>query len=232
MAAWALYFDTPLPFADGVRLQESLARARAANAIPDTVLLLEHRPVVTLGCRGRTSALRVPPERLAALGIELARASRGGDATFHAPGQLVLYPILRLGEQEADAHGYLANLEEVAIRTAAAFGVRAHRRQGMSGAWTEAGKLAAIGFRLKRWVTMHGMSFNVDLDVAGFRTIVPCGLEEPVTSLKELLGARCPALGDVRDEMRRQFEAVLGRKLEVFRAGGRLPPELAAVIKA
>ncbi|OQW96345.1 MAG: lipoyl(octanoyl) transferase [Verrucomicrobia bacterium A1] len=219
MTARAVYFDSPISFAEGVRIQEQLVRARAAGAIPDTVLFLEHRPVVTLGSRGRDQALLKSTKQLEAMGIEFARASRGGDVTYHGPGQLILYPILKLGEKEADAHGYLWNLEEIAIRTAADFGVEARRRKGMNGAWTDAGKIAAIGFRLKRWVTMHGMSFNVDVDLAGFETIIPCGLKgEPVSSLKAILGARCPTLIAVRDRMRAHFETVCGRPLELVAA--------------
>jgi lipoyl(octanoyl) transferase len=230
--AWAVYFESPVPFADGVRIQEALASARAAGEIPDTVLFLEHRPVVTLGARGRDLYLRARPEELAARGIDLVRASRGGDVTYHGPGQLVMYPILKLGEREADAHGYLSNLEEIAIRTAADFGVRARRREGMNGAWTDQGKIAAIGFRLKRWITLHGMSFNVDMDLEGFSTIVPCGLEgEPVTSLKAILGPTCPPLGVVRDRMARHFSAVCARPLETFRAGGAAPAPLAALLR-
>ncbi|MCX7006464.1 MAG: lipoyl(octanoyl) transferase LipB, partial [Kiritimatiellaeota bacterium] len=174
MKAWAVFFDAPLPYATGVRIQERLYAARLADAIPDTVLFLEHTPVVTLGQRGRDDGVRVAPERLRELGVDLAKASRGGNVTFHGPGQCVLYPILRLGSHEADAHGYLHNLEEVAIRTAANLDVQAFRREGKNGAWTDDGKIAAIGFRLKRWVTLHGMSFNVNVDLAGFDLIVPC----------------------------------------------------------
>ncbi len=216
MTAWAAYFESPVPYADAVRLQEQLADRRRAGDIPDVVLFLEHPPVVTLGARGRDRSLRRAPAELKARGIELFRSSRGGDVTYHGPGQLVLYPILKLGEKEADAHGYLANLEEIAIRTAADFGVAARRRRGMNGAWTDRGKIAAIGFRLKRWITLHGMSFNVDVDLAGFQTIVPCGLEgEAVTSLKEILGAACPALRRVRERMKAHFEAVCHRPLKV-----------------
>jgi lipoyl(octanoyl) transferase len=231
MTARALYFDAPLSFADGVCIQEQLVRARAAGSIPDVVLFLEHDPVVTLGSRGRDRALRVSPEQLRALGIEFAHASRGGDVTYHGPGQLILYPILRLGGNEADAHGYLWNLEEIAIRTAVDFGVAARRRKGMNGTWADAGKIAAIGFRLTRWVTMHGMSFNVDVDLAGFETIIPCGLKgEPVSSLKAILGARCPPLTEVRDCMKTHFEAVCGRALQICAANA-LPADLAGVLR-
>ncbi len=195
-------------------LQRALLNARISDAIPDVVLFLEHHPVVTLGARGRTNHLLVSEERLAEMGIDLVRAERGGDVTFHGPGQLVMYPVLRLGSNRADSHGYLHNLEEIAIRTAASFGVAAYRRPGLNGAWTDAGKLAAIGFRLKRWVTFHGMSFNVRGDLPGFQTIVPCGLVgERVATLQTWLGSRTPAVTDVRAAMAGHFEEVCRRQL-------------------
>ena len=226
-AAWAtnpraraIVFDAPVPYADGLRIQERLVADRQAGRIPDTVLFLEHRPVVTAGNRGRTQHLLVAPEELAHRGIDYFVASRGGDLTYHGPGQLVMYPVLQLGGREADAHGYLNNLEEIAIRTAASFGVEAFRRAGMNGAWTQAGKIAAIGFRLKRWVTCHGMSFNVRVDLAGFQTIVPCGLVgEPVASLETLLGPSCPSVAEVRTAMMGHFADVCGRPFdEVLRS--------------
>ena len=214
LSAIALYLNDPVRYADGVRFQEALVAARQADAIPDTVLFLQHHPVITLGRRGRTQHLLASPDALARHGVDLVTSSRGGDVTYHGPGQLVIYPILKLGSAEADAHGYLENLEEVAVRTAADFGVTAYRREGMNGAWTEAGKIAAIGFYLKRWVTLHGMSFNVDLDLAGFQLIVGCGLVgEKVSSLRQILGDRCPSLPTVRDHLARHVEQVLGRTL-------------------
>lgn len=213
-AGWCYFLDKPVPYPDGVAMQKRLHEARLANQIPDVVLFLEHTPVITLGARGRTQHLLVAPQELAARDIALHHASRGGDVTYHGPGQLVMYPILRLGENEADAHSYLFNLEEIAIRTAADFGVVAFRRSGMNGAWTHRGKIAAIGFRLKRWVTLHGMSFNVAPNLEHFRLIVPCGLHgEAVTSLREILGERCPTVAAVRERMRAHFEAVCGRAL-------------------
>ncbi len=232
MTAWCVFFKSPLSYADGVRIQEQIHKLRSADRIPDTVLFLEHRPVVTLGTRGRSNYLLIPPEQLAARGIEFARASRGGDVTFHGPGQIVMYPILKLGAREADAHSYLTNLEEIAIRTAADFGVAARRRKGMNGAWTDDGKIAAIGFRLKRWITMHGMSFNVNVDLEGFGTIVPCGLQgEPVSSLKKILGDRCPSPEEVRARMAHHFSEVCGRPLEFFEAGGSLPDSLSRILR-
>jgi lipoyl(octanoyl) transferase len=227
MTAWGIFFDSPLTFADGVRIQEQLHAARLAGRIPDTILFLEHRPAVTLGTRGRSNYLLIPPEQLAARGIEFAQASRGGDVTYHGPGQLVMYPILKLGEREADSHSYLKNLEEIAIRTAADFGVVARRRKGMSGAWADDGKIAAIGFRLRRWITMHGMSLNVSVDLEGFQTIVPCGLQgEPVSSLKKILGDHCPSMERVRDRMAHNFSNICSRPLELFSIQDSLPGEL------
>lgn len=215
MNAWAVNLDRPQPFEPIAQAQARLAVARFEERIPDTVLFLEHRPVVTLGRRGRTNHLLASPETLRARGIDYCIASRGGDVTYHGPGQLVIYPILRLGALNADAHGYLFNLEEIAIRTCADFGVPAHRVKGKNGAWTEAGKIAAIGFHLKRGITLHGMSFNVRPDLAGFDLIVPCGLEgDPVCSLKSMLGDRAPSVAETRDRMAAHFDAVFDRRLE------------------
>ena len=232
--AWAVFFDGPAAYDRGVRLQEAVHAARVRGAIPDTVLFLEHAPVVTLGRRGRDRHLRLDAAALAARGIALHRASRGGDVTYHGPGQWVVYPILRLGGAEADSHGYLWNLEEIAIRAAADFGVRAFRRPGKSGAWAEGGKFAAIGFFLRRWVTLHGMSFNVDVDLAGFETIVPCGLTgERVASLATLLGpAACPPRAVARDALLRHFAAVLGRDVTLFRSPADAPPALRKLLPA
>lgn len=137
-----------------------------------------------------------------------------------------MYPILKLGGREADSHGYLYNLEEVAIRTAGSFGVKAWRREGKNGAWTDAGKIAAIGFRLKRWVSLHGMSFNVSVDLTGFGTMVPCGLEgEPVASLQTILGESVPEMDEVRSEMQGHFSRVFGRPMVESRLQAGASPE-------
>ena len=184
-----------------------------------------------MGRRGRRNFLVASEAELQARGVQLAQASRGGDVTYHGPGQLVMYPILRLGAQEADSHGYLHNLEEIAIQTAAAFGVPAFRREGMSGAWTGEGKLAAIGFQIKRWITLHGMSFNVAHDPAGFRLIVGCGLVgERVVSLRDLLGERSPGVAEVRTAMISAFDRICDRPLEVFLPGQPLPDALARLL--
>lgn len=213
-------FEKPVPYPLAERLQERLLQARISGRAPDTVLFLQHEPVITFGTRGKEAHLLRPRDQLAAAGVLVVRCGRGGDVTYHGPGQLVMYPVLRLGDREADAHGYLRNLEEIAIRTAADFGVNAFRRTGLTGAWTDRGKLAAIGVRLRRWVTFHGMSFNVDVDLEGFNLIVPCGLKgEPVTSLRKILGPRCPPIAAVRGRMAAHFEDVCGRRLGRPRPG-------------
>ncbi len=232
--ALAIWFDAPLPYPAAMRLQDDLVRRRIAETLPDLALFLEHTPVVTLGNRGQAEHVLASAAELSRRGIDLIHATRGGDVTYHGPGQEIIYPIMRLGLNEADAHGYLHNLEEIAIRTAADFGVAAFRRSGKTGAWTEAGKLAAIGIRLKRWITFHGMSFNVRPDLNGFQTIVPCGLlGEAVTSLELLLPATCPAPEAVRARMTEHFSVVCRRPVSIHRPPWPgLPGDLRAMLAA
>ena len=231
MKSWAVQFDEPVPYQTGLDMQHRLLAARQADEIPDTVLILQHTPTVTLGNRGRDNYLLKTPEEYKALGIDVFHAERGGDVTYHAPGQWVLYPVIYLGGSDADSHGYLWNLEEVALRTLADFGIQGFRREGKNGAWTEQGKVAAIGFRLKRWVAFHGMSFNVNLDLSGFQTIVPCGLVgQPVASMKTVLGESCPPMEAVRDRLLANFSEVCSRELDVFRRLEDLPSGLRRII--
>jgi lipoate-protein ligase B len=224
MNSWALQFDEPVPYQAGLDMQYRLLAARQRNEIPDTVLILQHTPTITLGNRGRDNYLLKTAEEYKALGIEVFHAERGGDVTYHAPGQWVLYPIIYLGGSEADSHGYLWNLEEVALRTLADFGIAGFRREGKNGAWTEQGKVAAIGFRLKRWVAFHGMSFNVCLDLSGFQTIVPCGLVgQPVASMKTVLGGTYPPMESVRDRLLANFSEVCTRNLDIFKSPETFP---------
>ena len=212
--AWSIRFDQPVSYEAGLLFQYRLLAARQAEKIPDTVVLLQHTPTVTMGNRGRDNYLLKSEQEYTDLGIDLFKVERGGDVTFHGPGQWVLYPIIYLGGSEVDSHGYLSNLEEIAIQTLAAFRVDGFRRKGKSGAWTEQGKIAAIGFRLKRWVSFHGMSFNVENELDGFETIVPCGLEgEPVTTLSKLLGEEAPSLTTVGSMLLDCFETVMRRPL-------------------
>ena len=223
--AIAFLFQRPMPYAPLQRLQGALANARRAGRIPDVLLALEHQPSITVPSPAARAHLRATAAHLRARGIALATTTRGGDITYHAPGQWVLYPILRLEPAEADLHAYVERLEEIAIRAAAAFGVDAYRRRGRTGAWTEAGKLAAIGVRVRGWVTCHGLSFNADLDLDGFDAIVPCGLHgERVTSLRAILGATAPDRLAVRAALLRGAAEVLERPFAPRAIpGGRVP---------
>lgn len=215
-----IVFDTPVPYAAALRWQADLVTARQADRVPDVLLVLEHTPVITRGVRARDGHVLATPARLTELGIDLHDTPRGGDVTYHGPGQWVLYPILKLTGEAADAHAFVSRLEEAAIRTAADFGVPATRRPGKTGVWTEAGKIAAIGVRFQKWVSSHGMSFNVAPDLSHFGLIVPCGLAgERVTSLRALLGAACPSRTTACDALLRHFAIVFDRDIAMVMKG-------------
>ena len=199
-----------ISYADGLELQKMLVEQRKAGAIPDQLLLLEHPPVITLGVKARhdRSHIVASPVALAAEGVEVFETGRGGDVTYHGPGQLVGYPILDLKPDRCDVHQYVRDLEEVMIRTAAAFGVTAGRIEGLTGAWVGQDKLAAIGVRIARWVTSHGFAFNVNTALHHFDLIVPCGISDKgVTSLQKLLG-RPVSMDEVEDACAREFRGV------------------------
>src|SRR5437764_922436 len=165
-----------IEYEDGLRAQRLLIEARAADLIPDTLLLLEHPRVVTLGRGAQGGNILWTEQKLRAQGFEVFETDRGGDVTYHGPGQLVGYPILDLKPDRKDVRKYVASLEEVMIRTAADFGIESGRTSGRIGAWTKAGKLGAIGVHLSRWITSHGFAFNVSTELRDFGAIVPCGL--------------------------------------------------------
>lgn len=170
-------------------LQKRLVQARIQNLIPDTLLLLEHNPVITLGRSARPEHLLHDRDVLQAQGIQVFDIGRGGDVTYHGPGQLVAYPIIDLKPNQRDVRKYVWCLEEVIIRIAASFGLNAVRIQGLNGGWIGDRKIGAIGVRITKWVTMHGFSFNVTTDLNAFETIVPCGIpNKEVTSLERELG--------------------------------------------
>jgi lipoyl(octanoyl) transferase len=192
-------------------MQESLVAARRRGECSDTLLLLEHPPVVTLGRGGDGSHVLLEPEELERRGIELHETGRGGDVTFHGPGQLVGYPVVRLPPERRDAHRYLRDVEQALIRTAAVYGIEARRRPGWTGVWVGEEKLAAIGVRLNTgWITSHGFALNVTTDLSYFDAIVPCGIpDRGVTSLEKLLGD-APDLHEVAGHAAVQLAAVLG----------------------
>jgi lipoyl(octanoyl) transferase len=201
-------------YAEGVELQKALVQQRIAGEIDDTLLFVEHPPVITLGVktRGNTANIRADAGALAAQGVEIHESGRGGDVTFHGPGQLVGYPIIDLKPDRQDVHRYVRGLEDVLIRTAADFGIVAGRIKGLSGAWVGDVKLAAIGVRISRWVTSHGFALNVTTDLSGFDLIVPCGIaDRGVTSLSALLGRDVPVV-DVQRSVVTHFATVFDRE--------------------
>ncbi|MGK7951156.1 MAG: lipoyl(octanoyl) transferase LipB [Xenococcaceae cyanobacterium] len=166
--------------------QRSLVEARVANPdLPDVLILLEHPPVYTLGTGSALKFLKFDPTNT---DWQLYRTERGGEVTYHCPGQLVGYPILNLRYYQQDLHWYLRQLEEVIIRVLANYGLTGHRLAGLTGVWLEGKKVAAIGIKVRRWITMHGFALNVCPDLTGFEQIVPCGIEDkPVGSLAQFI---------------------------------------------
>jgi lipoyl(octanoyl) transferase len=200
-----------VPYADGLALQERLVAERQARRIPDTLLLLEHDPVFTLGRNARQEHVLLPEADLRARGFEVFETGRGGDVTYHGPGQVVGYPILYLAPDRCDVHRYVRDIEEVLIRTCRDYGVSAGRVPGMTGAWVGEQKIGAIGVRIARWVTSHGFAFNVGGDLTPFGLIVPCGLRgRGVTSLERLLGHPV-SLDEAMDRLAGHLAAVFGR---------------------
>jgi lipoyl(octanoyl) transferase len=207
-----------VPYAEALDLQRHLVEERRAGRIPDVLLLLQHPPVVTLGIRPDASRANIvaTPDHLAHLGVEVHETGRGGDVTYHGPGQIVGYPILDLKPDRCDVHRYVRDLEEVMIRVCADYGVKAGRIEGLTGAWLSAGKtsaakIGAIGVRISRWITSHGFAFNVTTNLDHFRLIVPCGIaDRGVTSLaREAIGS--VQIDQVEDAFTRNFAAVFER---------------------
>ena len=216
-------------YADAFELQQRLVAARKKDAAPDVLLLCEHPPTITLGRNGDLRNLRMSREGLSQLGIEFHHANRGGDITYHGPGQIVGYPILQLGEIRRDVGWYVRQLEEAMIRATAAFGIAAFRVAGRTGVWARAKgmgaetareeqKLGAIGVHLSRWVTAHGFAYNVSTDLSYFDLIVPCGIAGcRATSLEKLIGGQLTGERltrmQVLPEVTAGFAAALGLEL-------------------
>jgi len=197
-----------------LELQARLVEERKRGDIGDSLLLLEHPPVITLGVKtkGKSTNIVVSPEALAAEGVAVFETGRGGDITYHGPGQLVGYPILDLRPDRCDVHRYVRDLEEALILAIREFGIEGRRVAGLTGVWVgEAGreeKIAAIGVRISRWITSHGFALNVATDLRHFRLIVPCGIaDRGVTSIERVLGSPVP-MRDVEDAVVRAFGVV------------------------
>jgi lipoyl(octanoyl) transferase len=200
-----------VPYADGLELQNDLVVRRRAGDIRDTLLLLEHPHVITLGTSAHRENILIDEQQGALLGIDIFDTGRGGDVTYHGPGQLVGYPIFDLKPDRCDLHRYVRDLEEVLIRALATFGIAAGRKEGLTGAWVGDEKIAAIGVRVSSgWITSHGFALNVATNLDFFGSIVPCGITQyGVTSMARLL-SRSPSTQEVGDVVVAAFEDVFG----------------------
>ncbi|CBE68654.1 lipoate biosynthesis protein B; Lipoate-protein ligase B [Candidatus Methylomirabilis oxygeniifera] len=199
-----------VPYADALALQRRLATLRTEDRLEDVLLLMEHPPVITLGRAGQKAHLRVAESSLTAMGIEFFEVERGGDITYHGPGQLVGYPILNLADYGRDVHRYLRQLEEVLIMTLSDFGITAGRSIGRTGVWVGESKIASLGIHVGRWVTCHGFALNVNMDLSPFELIVPCGIQDArVTSMAQ--GSSRPiSIREVAAILTEHFEAEFG----------------------
>jgi lipoyl(octanoyl) transferase len=199
-----------VPYLEAWELQRSLVASRIANPeLPDNLLLLEHPPVYTLGHGATPDFLKFDPE---ASSFEVHRVERGGEVTYHCPGQLVGYPILNLRYYQQDLHWYLRQLEEVLIQAIASYGLVAERIPGLTGVWVEGCKVAAIGIKVTRWITFHGFALNINPDLSGFQHIIPCGIEDkPVGSLAQFIPNIDPE--EVKERVSDSFANVFGVKL-------------------
>jgi lipoyl(octanoyl) transferase len=195
-----------MEYGAALQLQRELVERRKQDEIADQLLFVEHPHVITLGRNGK------PEHLLSGDGIAFYETDRGGDITYHGPGQLVGYPIMDLKPWKRDVGKYLRAIEEVLIGALGEFGLDGEREAGMTGVWVKGAKVAAIGVHISRWVTSHGFALNVTTDLRYFQHIVPCGLTRPVTSMERLLGGD-PGWDRVRDAVARQFGSVFEREM-------------------
>lgn len=220
----------PEDYVSAARLQERLLRLRRDGEIPDTFIALEHRPCVTIGRGGTWEHVLATADVLERHGITVHESDRGGDVTYHGPGQLVCYAIVDLKDYGSDLHAHVRRLEAVMMDTAASFGVVGWRRVGYPGVWTTSGKIGAVGVAVHEWVTKHGIALNVDPDLAHYSLITPCGLPGiKVTSFAAILG-RPPHPSDVRRAMRRACERVFSCRLESQTRDEAVPMKLGALL--
>lgn len=196
----------------GLALQKETEQAVKLRAQPDTLLLLEHPHTLTIGRRGDSSAVLLDPQQLQQRNVTVFETNRGGKVTYHGLGQLVGYPIVNLSPDREDVHRYVRDLEEVLIRAVSDFGIEAFRIDGLTGVYTQRGKIAAIGVHIARWVTTHGFALNVNTDLSYFDFIIACE-GEPVTSLEQLLGSETP-LSEVEDRIVTRFAEVFAMQVE------------------
>ena len=212
---YAVLFQERVDYERALALQMEICERKKGGFAHDILLLLEHPPVITLGRNGNWHNLVVSEETLKARGVSRYATDRGGDITFHGPGQLVGYPLLKLERDEQDVHRYMRNLEETIIRVLAEYGIEGWREEKMTGVWTAAGKICAMGVHISRWVTRHGFAFNVNTDLSFYDLIIPCGLVgKSVTSMQAILG-RAVDLREVSGKVAEHFCRIFRRKMIV-----------------
>ncbi len=218
LAVWQL---GRVEYDDGLRMQKLFGQARSRELVPDSLLLLEHPPVLTLGRGAKRHNIVAAPAQLAALGVEVFETDRGGDVTYHGPGQVVGYPIFRLPPDRHDVRRYIRDLEEAIIRTLKRFGIEGQRIPQWPGVWVVAGrssrpeKIAAVGVHISRWQTSHGFALNVNADLSHFELIVPCGIQEGgVTSMERELSSPVDVAA-VEHELAQNFGEVFGGEIEI-----------------
>ena len=201
-------FAGRVAYGEALALQKETVRRRVAKEIPDTLILIEHPPVITMGKMSKKEhLLGIRPD------VEVVETPRGGDVTYHGPGQIVGYPIIDLTVSKVDLKKYLGKLEEVMIRAVATYGITAGREEGMTGAWVGDRKIGAIGVRVERWVTSHGFALNANNDLGGFDLIIPCGLKgKGVTSIAREIGHEVD-LDELRRSVAEIFGEVVGRRM-------------------
>jgi len=201
-----------MPYGEALRLQEEAVHRRKAGKSPDQLFLLEHPHVITAGTSASEDNILVSAREREELGLEVFQVGRGGDVTYHGPGQLIGYPVLSLAPDRKDLHRYLRDLEGVLLAVLSEFGIEGHREDGLTGVWTDRGKVAALGVRVSSgWITSHGFALNVSPDLAYFDTIIPCGItDRSVTSISGILG-REVGLQEVIPAVVRSFAAVFDR---------------------
>jgi lipoate-protein ligase B len=202
-------------YGDTYHIQQKLLAERVNGVIEDTLLLLEHPPTITVGKSGKLENILTSQAQLAEAGVSLVFTDRGGDVTYHGPGQIVGYPIFDLREWGRDVHRYLHNLEEVLIRTLNDFAIKSGRDSGHAGVWVKDEEIAAIGLSVRKWVTMHGFALNVNTDLARFSLINPCGFtDRKATSMARLLGSEIP-MASVIERLLAHFAAIFDVQLEL-----------------
>lgn len=206
-----------LGYAEALAIQQELETARKAGEIPDQFLIVEHPHVITMGRNGHLENLLASPEILDRTGISLHHTNRGGDVTYHGPGQIVGYPILDLRNWKRDVVAYVRSLEQVLIDVLAGFGIEGAREPGATGVWVDGRKVAAIGVHISRWVTTHGFALNHTTDLSYFQYIVPCGLTKPVTSLEQLgcFASRAAVVASIERHFAQHFQLELFQPVEL-----------------